>query len=179
MRGSTGGQALDEGGVQLACFMVAVGTSLKELLDQSRFLLLQLGDAFTLVGHLLHRTEEENADQSSAVPEASVSRARLSCSKPPHSPKCARMRIPVLSVALAGYLWCLLPRSTVCRPKMQHLHPLVAFVCHGLFPLAGKMRSMSMVPHLVNSWIHAPQQEEYPVAGHGKAPGVAHSPSPG
>lgn len=33
--------------------MVAVGTSLKELLDQSRFLLLQLGDAFTLVGHLL------------------------------------------------------------------------------------------------------------------------------
>lgn len=50
--------------------MVAAGTSLKELLDQSRLLLLQLGDAFTLVGHLLYRTEEENADQSFAVPEA-------------------------------------------------------------------------------------------------------------
>lgn len=56
-----GRQALDEGGVQLARFMVIAGTSLKELLDQGGFLLLQLGDAFTLVGHLLHGTEEENA----------------------------------------------------------------------------------------------------------------------
>lgn len=55
--------ALDEGGVQLARFMVIAGASLKKLLDQGRFLLLQLGDAFALVGHLLHRTEEENAAQ--------------------------------------------------------------------------------------------------------------------
>ena len=55
-----GRRALDEGGVQLARFMVIVGTSLKELLDQCRFLLLQLGDAFALVSHLLHGTEEEN-----------------------------------------------------------------------------------------------------------------------
>lgn len=48
-----GRQALDEGGVQLARFMVIVGTSLKELLDQGGFLLLQLGDAFALVCHLL------------------------------------------------------------------------------------------------------------------------------
>lgn len=52
---------LDEGGVQLAHLMVVVGTSLKELLDQGRFLLLQLGDALALVGHLLHKTGEENA----------------------------------------------------------------------------------------------------------------------
>ena len=57
----TGRWALDECGVQLARFMVIAGASLKELLDQGRFLLLQLGDAFALVGHLLHGTEEENA----------------------------------------------------------------------------------------------------------------------
>lgn len=59
---------LDEGGVQLAHLMVVVGTGLKELLDQGRFLLLQLGDALTLVSHLLHKTggkcwlEKENGD---------------------------------------------------------------------------------------------------------------------
>lgn len=47
---------LDEGGVQLAHLMVVVGTSLKELLDEGRFLLLQLSDALTLVSHLLHKT---------------------------------------------------------------------------------------------------------------------------
>lgn len=48
-----GRHVLDEGGVQLAHLMVVVGTSLKELLDQGRFLLLQLGDALTFVSHLL------------------------------------------------------------------------------------------------------------------------------
>lgn len=52
---------LDEGGVQLAHLMVVVGTSLKELLDQGRFLLLQLGDALALISHLLHKIRKENA----------------------------------------------------------------------------------------------------------------------
>lgn len=58
---------LDEGGVQLAHFVIAAGTCLKELLDQSRFLLFQLGDAFTLVSHLLHWKEERSAAQSSVL----------------------------------------------------------------------------------------------------------------
>jgi len=49
----SGRRALDEGGVQLARLLVTAGTSLKELLDEGRFLLLQLGDALALVGHLL------------------------------------------------------------------------------------------------------------------------------
>lgn len=55
-----GRHMLDEGGVQLAHLMVVVGMSLKELLDQGRFLLLQLGDVLTLVSYLLHKTGEEN-----------------------------------------------------------------------------------------------------------------------
>lgn len=58
-----GRQALDEGRVQLARLMVIAGASLEELLDQRRLLLLQLGDAFALVSHLLHGTEEKNAAQ--------------------------------------------------------------------------------------------------------------------
>lgn len=64
---SAGRQVLDEGGVQLVHFVIAAGTCLKELLDQSRFLLFQLGDAFTLVSHLLHWKEKINAAQSSVL----------------------------------------------------------------------------------------------------------------
>lgn len=43
----------DEGGVQGAAVVGASGTGLKELLDEGRLLLLQLGDAFTLLSYLL------------------------------------------------------------------------------------------------------------------------------
>lgn len=44
---------LDEGGVQGPGILLAEGTGLKQLLDEGRFLLLQLRDPFTLVSHLL------------------------------------------------------------------------------------------------------------------------------
>lgn len=94
-RGQGAGRwVLDEGGVQLARFMVIVGASLKELLDQGRFLLLQLGDAFALVSHLLHRTEEENAAQMRKTPASD-----------------AGMRTPVVNPALAGASWVPLPQQ--------------------------------------------------------------------
>lgn len=47
----------DEGGVQGAAVMGASGTGLKELLDEGRLLLLQLGDALTLLSYLLGMTD--------------------------------------------------------------------------------------------------------------------------
>lgn len=58
---------LDESGVQLTCLMIIAGTSLKELLDQGRFFLLQLGDALTLVSHLLDGTEENAAQEENTT----------------------------------------------------------------------------------------------------------------
>lgn len=49
----------DEGGIQRAGVLCAAGSSLKQLLDQGGFLLLQLGDALALLRHLLRKRERE------------------------------------------------------------------------------------------------------------------------
>lgn len=54
----------DEGGVQGAAVVGASGTGLKELLDEGRLLLLQLGDAFTLLSYLLGTTRVTDRHKS-------------------------------------------------------------------------------------------------------------------
>lgn len=48
----------DEGGIQRAGVLRAARPSLKQLLDQGGFLLLQLGDALALLRHLLREKRE-------------------------------------------------------------------------------------------------------------------------
>lgn len=59
---------LDEGGVQGPGILLAEGTGLKQLLDEGRFLLLQLCDPFTLVGHLLAGGGAVRACQAASYP---------------------------------------------------------------------------------------------------------------
>lgn len=49
---------LDEGGIQLVGFMVILGPSFKQLLDEGGLLLLQLGDPLALIGHLLQSKQK-------------------------------------------------------------------------------------------------------------------------
>lgn len=46
---------LDKCGVERAAVMSITSTSLKQLFDQSRFLLLQLSDAIAFLTHLLQK----------------------------------------------------------------------------------------------------------------------------
>lgn len=57
----------DEGGIQHAGVLRAAGSGLKQLLDQGRLLLLQLGDALALLRHLLRAGEKDECRVSASV----------------------------------------------------------------------------------------------------------------